>query len=148
MPRTTPRKKKSSPARKKKTSSQKKKVDSQGADSSQSKAWWYLAGAVVVVILIIASLLVVPRLLAKQRVKSYNYFDFVKGSDGLWYVDVMFQGRPYTIVFHYHPSELEDVRVQPGVTKIIDDLAQRVSEGKPARLFITLNPDPESNNET
>jgi hypothetical protein len=73
-----------------------------------------IAGVLVVTFLL---LVFVPKYLQESRFDDdkYNNYQFVKDSEGYWQTYIEKQDQPYAILFHYHPSELEDVVVEAGL---------------------------------
>ncbi len=106
----SPKKKK--PSAPKKTSKVSKKTD------SQERGKYYLIGIVVAIIIILFGSLYVSDIIQKNRQdkNEWNNFPFyyVESIPG-WMVQVELRGAPYNIPFHYHPRELQDIGIQPGV---------------------------------
>ncbi len=73
--------------------------------------------------------------------KDYNNFVFTQGPDGLWYVDLEINGVLYNIVFHYHPSDLENISVDPRVVSLINSLSNYVKNTSEGSLYISLDPE-------
>ncbi len=100
--------------------------------------FWIFAAALILFFL---ALVYVPKILHNQEVENnrYNGFDFYKGDDGFWYTVVQKGAQPYEIPFYYHPRELEDIVIEPGVRdKFFDMVANN------GTIFIVVDPDSES----
>jgi len=120
-----------------------------GAEQKEEKAsaeknkpnamkFWIFAAALIIFFL---ALVYVPKILHQQEVENnkYNGFDFYKADDSFWYTVVQKGAQPYQIPFYYHPRELEDIAIEPGIRdKFFDMVANN------GTIFIALDPDSES----
>ena len=93
-------------------------------------------------IIVFLGIVFIPKLIQKQKLDKYTYnnFQFIERDDGFWYTLVQKADQPYWIPFYYHPTELEDIPVEPGLRSKFFEIAD--NQGK---IFITLDPDSESN---
>ena len=101
----------------------------------------FLIFCAILVILFLA-LVIIPGIIKKANLEKYAYnnFEFVKKDDGFWYTMIQKGAQPYWVPFYYHPTELEDIPVEPGLRAKFFEI--RDNGG---RIFITLDPDAENN---
>jgi hypothetical protein len=96
----------------------------------------------VVLVGLLLGLIFVPKLIHKAVVDNnkYNNFEFYKGSDNFWYTIVQKGAQPYQIPFYYHPRDLVNITVDPGIRdKFFEIMANNGS------IYITLDPDSTDN---
>jgi hypothetical protein len=110
-------------------------------ESKPISTWQFIIFAALLLIIFLA-VLFVPKILRNTELNKnkYNNFDFYKGADGYWYTIVQKGNQPYQIPFYYHPRELEDITVEPGLRDKF--FAIRDNNGS---IFITLDPDSSDN---
>jgi hypothetical protein len=103
-----------------------------------SLKFWILAAALIIFFL---ALVYVPKILHGQEAENnrYNGFDFYKAGDGFWYTVVQKGAQPYEIPFYYHPKELEDIVIEPGIKDKFFDMVENNGT-----IFIVVDPDAES----
>lgn len=95
-----------------------------------------------VLVIIFLGLVIIPRVITKAKLEKYKYnnFEFVQRGDGFWYTLVQKGAQPYWIPFYYHPTELEDIPVEPGLRAKFFEIKDNNGS-----IFITIDPDSESN---
>lgn len=96
----------------------------------------------VILVVLFLGLVFIPAYIKKANIEKYEYnnFEFIQKKDGFWYTMVQKGAQPYWIPFYYHPSELEDIPVEPGLRDKFFEI--RDNNGS---IFITLDPDSEDN---
>jgi len=95
-----------------------------------------------VLILLFLGLVIIPSQIRRAKLEKYKYnnFEFIKRKDGFWYTMVQKGVQPYWIPFYYHPSELEDIPVEPGLR----DKFFKIRDNN-GSIFITIDPDAGNN---
>lgn len=117
--------------------------------SSSKNATWFLVGALVVIAAIIIGGVYLPQYLEEKKtpsdLSSYNNFEFSQDEEGHWYVRLGINDQIYNIIFYYHPTEVEDIRIDDDAYDVINKAASRVLMGdEDVRLVMALNPDEEN----
>ena len=127
--------------RKRKKMVRKKMKTSMGEKKPLSSTAKFIIFCAVLVIIFLG-LIIIPSLVRKARLEKYKYnnFEFVKKKDGFWYTMVQKGPQPYWIPFYYHPSELEDIPVEPDLRNKFFMI--RDNNGS---IYITINPDAGNN---
>lgn len=128
----------------KKTSSKTKKTQESTfveEKTKQTSGAIYLLIAIIAVAAILLGLIYGPRLFNKDEYSvNYNGFLFEHTEDGYWTVHVAINDVPYSILFHYHPSELEGIPVQEGATVPVENMAKLSAQGLPAEIYLSMDP--------
>jgi hypothetical protein len=108
-----------------------------------SKATLITVVSVLVVLTVFAALIFVPELLQKQKQEDskYNNFEFEQYEDGLWGVRVEVNTNPYLVLMHYHPTEVDTIKVEQGAVDVINALATKVAVTGEGQVYITMDPD-------
>ncbi|MBR9693065.1 hypothetical protein GOV07_04000, partial [Candidatus Woesearchaeota archaeon] len=96
-----------------------KAVKKKPAESLKPYLYIFLFG--LVVMLLIAGPLLYNKWKAEQESETYRYngFDFAKVEAGnltLWYTLITVNDQTYRVPFYYHPSEVEDIVLESGLT--------------------------------
>lgn len=119
----------------------KKSVETVASNNSSSEkannSKWLLITGIVVVVAVFALL----TWLSQPKIDPYNQFDFIQRADGLWDVKLDINNQPYTIVFHHHPNELEDIFVQENlVYHKINQIAYQVRQTGLGEIYVAIDP--------
>ena len=95
-----------------------------------------------VLVVVFLGIVLIPMAINKARLDKheYNHFQFIKQDDGFWYTKIQKGAQPYWVPFYYHPSELEDIPVDPNLREKFFSI--RDNNGS---IIITLDPDSEDN---
>ena len=126
--------------RKKRKMVKKKKKEKKEKKPLSSTAQFLIFCAIIIIIFI--GTLAITGYVKKAKLEKYKYnnFEFVKEKDGFWYTMVQKGPQPYWIPFYYHPSELEDIPVEPFLRAKFFEIKDNNGS-----IFITLDPDSEDN---
>jgi len=93
----------------------------------KSKYIWIGLGLVVILL----GFILIPRLLVKDY--SYNNFEFYKDKEGFWHTMINVNGRDTMITMYYHPREVENISIDPGIINVLYNPFVRL-------LYITMSP--------
>jgi hypothetical protein len=96
-----------------------------------------LVVAIAVILLISVALFFISNRVSTQRksaTDNYNGFDFFE-NDGIWFTYILREGNNYQIPFYYHPTEVEDILMQPGIEDKIEILT------RDDNIYISVDPD-------
>lgn len=99
--------------------------------------------AISLVVVIALALVLVPKYHERRQLQQdmYNNFPFKQWDDGSWSVNVEVNGVPYTVLMHYHPTEVDTIPLSQQSVDVINALASMVSKTGKGKLYITMNPD-------
>ena len=95
-----------------------------------------------VLVLVFLALVIIPAQIRKAELEKnkYNNFEFVKQKDGFWYTMLQKGAQPYWVPFYYHPRDLENIPIEPGLRSKFFEIADNKGS-----IFITLDPDAGNN---
>jgi len=118
---------------------EKKKEESPQEKKSRTLKFIIFVGVLIIILL---GLVFIPKFINKAKLENnkYNEFEFVQQDDGFWYTLVQKGPQPYWIPFYYHPSDLEDIPVDPNLRSKFFEIAENNGI-----IFITLDPDAGNN---
>lgn len=71
-----------------------------------------------------------------REANQYHGFQFDQLPAGLWQTEIIAKGQPYTIKFHYHPRDTENVSLEEGIVRTFF-----YKKRQPKEIYITLPPD-------
>lgn len=105
----------------------------------------YFIAAIVVLTLIFFGLGVLLNKSKEAETVSYNNFEFVKGVNGFWKVEVVVStpegNKLYNLETRYNPTELEGISVDKGVMDFFKD-----ADGKDINaIYLTISPNSNNN---
>ncbi len=76
------------------------------------------------------------RVTTENRYNGFDFYELHTGKLRTWETIISLNGSLYALEFYYHPREVEDVVLQPMITRRFLDPRER-----PARLYLSLSPD-------
>ncbi len=97
--------------------------------------------SIITVIIIFGILLSIPKINElKNKKNDYNHFGFEE-KDGFWFLRISINDKPYQIIMHYHPRELENISIAINSTRAVGILAKYYQESDKGQIFVSMNPE-------
>jgi len=110
--------------------------------SSSNKSLYVMIAAVIVVAAIIFMLSRQPQPeTVACATDSYNHFDFDANQDGGWFVHLTVNSKPYRVLMHHHPCELENISVQENAISTVMSFINNYHGGRASQAYITVHPE-------
>ncbi len=101
----------------------------------------YLIIGLSVIVIIFVLLLLYPHFSRWEDTDLYNNFEFVQDVDGFWNAKMEINGQPYTIIFHHHPDELENITISENSTRAVSELAKFVKAKDEGSILVAMSPE-------
>lgn len=98
----------------------------------------------IVCVLAVAGLLIYINVVNRDNryidgtnVAIYNYYEFNRHADDIWYLQMMIKNRPYEIPFYYNPFETEDI---PFDNRTMPTIAAFQNRTGPKVVYVSIDP--------